>query len=501
MSKTASIEVNFTMNGKDYRALRSMQITGKSTSSNCQLWEDGQLIAGPKVSDFEAAVATLLGPHDLFMASVFSSQGNSGDICSAKPSERKAVFGQLLGLGRYDLISAKAKEEARELEVVVSGQEALVKGLRERAGGLKAAQDELGRVIEARDNEEANTGAWRVKVAELEVQVRDEAVAQESWKREQDNLASEIRIARMKVDTAERALTVNESRVSILEGTPQQECCHVCPLVKDALKAQEQIPALQADLSEALKGLAEVKAAEARAVVQKRPQDSGVQHRLTKAKEAQRYGEKLLADLAGRIGALQERIDAAQSAGEEADQVESQLAHARQEISDLRAVEQAFGRSGIQPLLIETARPELEEIAAELLGKVTDGRMSVRFETQKELKSGDTVESLDIIITMDGMERKIEDLSGGEQKLIRTAVRLTLAIWQARKGGSRLKTIFIDEVADALDGENSARVLALLAGLTTQFERIFIVSHDDDLLEALPVRLNLKKGSGIEIIK
>jgi exonuclease SbcC len=126
--------------------------------------------------------------------------------------------------------------------------------------------------------------------------------------------------------------------------------------------------------------------------------------------------------------------------------------------------------------------------------------MAVRFETQKELKSGDTVESLDIIITMDGSERKLEDLSGGEQKMVRTAVRLTLAVWQARKGGSRLKTIIIDEVADSLDGENSDRMLRLLGSLTGQFERILIVSHDDELLEQLPARINITKNKGAEYL-
>jgi exonuclease SbcC len=59
---------------------------------------------------------------------------------------------------------------------------------------------------------------------------------------------------------------------------------------------------------------------------------------------------------------------------------------------------QAFGKKGIQALLIEIALPEIENEANRLLGRMTDNRMHVKIETQRETKKGDLLETLDIKI-------------------------------------------------------------------------------------------------------
>ncbi|MDH4138040.1 MAG: SMC family ATPase, partial [Anaerolineae bacterium] len=50
----------------------------------------------------------------------------------------------------------------------------------------------------------------------------------------------------------------------------------------------------------------------------------------------------------------------------------------------------AFGKKGLQAMIIESAIPEIEDEANALLARMTDGRMNVRFETQRETKKGDT---------------------------------------------------------------------------------------------------------------
>ena len=74
----------------------------------------------------------------------------------------------------------------------------------------------------------------------------------------------------------------------------------------------------------------------------------------------------------------------------------------------------AFGKQGVPAMIIEAAVPEIENTTNELLGKMTYGRMNVRFDTQKALKSGDTKETLDIKIADDLGTRNYELYSGGE---------------------------------------------------------------------------------------
>ena len=62
---------------------------------------------------------------------------------------------------------------------------------------------------------------------------------------------------------------------------------------------------------------------------------------------------------------------------------EAQLSQASKEVSIYRELSKAFGKTGIQALIIETALPEIAEEANRLLSRLTDGKMTVDFETQK----------------------------------------------------------------------------------------------------------------------
>ena len=84
----------------------------------------------------------------------------------------------------------------------------------------------------------------------------------------------------------------------------------------------------------------------------------------------------------------------------------------------------AFGRQGIQAMLIETVLPRLEEEANLLLGRMTDNRMQVQLETQRDRRSGkgDPIETLQINVTDELGPRAYEMYSGGE------AFRVNLAL-------------------------------------------------------------------------
>lgn len=84
----------------------------------------------------------------------------------------------------------------------------------------------------------------------------------------------------------------------------------------------------------------------------------------------------------------------------------------------------AFGKKGIQAMIIETAIPEIEDEANSLLGKLSDGRMKISLQTQKETKTkvagGEKgiVETLDIIISDEMGERSYEMYSVDGSELV-----------------------------------------------------------------------------------
>ena len=65
-----------------------------------------------------------------------------------------------------------------------------------------------------------------------------------------------------------------------------------------------------------------------------------------------------------------------------------QLSQAARDEGIYKELAKAFGKGGIQAIIIETALPEIEAEANKLLARMTDNRMHVKIETQRETKEG-----------------------------------------------------------------------------------------------------------------
>ncbi len=156
----------------------------------------------------------------------------------------------------------------------------------------------------------------------------------------------------------------------------------------------------------------------------------------------------------------------------------------------------AFGKKGAPAMIIEAAAPEIEEQANLLLGRMTDQRMSVELQTQKDTKKGDVVETLEIIIKDELGARAYEMYSGGEAFRVNLAIRIALSKLLARRAGARLQTLIIDEGFGTQDAAGRERLVQAITSIQQDFERIFVVTHIEELKEQFPVRINIVKGPG-----
>ncbi len=153
----------------------------------------------------------------------------------------------------------------------------------------------------------------------------------------------------------------------------------------------------------------------------------------------------------------------------------------------------AFSKQGVPAMIIEAAVPEVEETANRLLGRMTGGRMSVRFDTQRELKSGIVRETLDIKIADDLGTRSYELYSGGEAFRVNFAIRIALSKLLARRAGAQLQTVVIDEGFGTQDARGRERLLEAISVIQDDFERVLVITHIEELKEAFPTRINVVK--------
>jgi DNA repair protein SbcC/Rad50 len=181
---------------------------------------------------------------------------------------------------------------------------------------------------------------------------------------------------------------------------------------------------------------------------------------------------------------------------------EGQRAEAVRQEKIYKDLAQAFGKKGIQAMLIEMAIPEIEFEANKLLARMTDNRMNVKIETQRETKKGDVQETLDINISDELGTRNYEMFSGGEAFRIDFAIRIALSKLLARRAGAPLPTLIIDEGFGTQDTTGIEKIKEAITSIQDDFEKILVITHIADFKDAFPMRIEVVKtaeGSTISL--
>ena len=155
----------------------------------------------------------------------------------------------------------------------------------------------------------------------------------------------------------------------------------------------------------------------------------------------------------------------------------------------------AFGRQGIQAMLVETVVPRLEDEANLLLGRMTDNRMQLQLETQRERRTGrgDPIETLEIRVSDELGPRSYEMYSGGEAFRINLALRIALSKVLAQRMGVPLPTLFIDEGFGTQDAAGRERIMDVIGAIQDDFDKIIVITHLDELKDVFPVRIEVQK--------
>jgi exonuclease SbcC len=163
----------------------------------------------------------------------------------------------------------------------------------------------------------------------------------------------------------------------------------------------------------------------------------------------------------------------------------------QREVFDQLAV--AFGRTGVQALLVEAAMPELEAEANRMLGRMTDNSMHLTLETQRASHRGEAVETLEIKVADVLGTRSYETFSGGEAFRINLALRIALSKLLAHRSGAPMPTLFIDEGFGTQDASGRERILDVIQSIAEDFECILVITHMEEVKDAFPVRIEVER--------
>ncbi len=183
------------------------------------------------------------------------------------------------------------------------------------------------------------------------------------------------------------------------------------------------------------------------------------------------------------IQAAREKIATLQAELRRIEEAEKEQAEARAtrdsltvEISEWRYLQTACGKNGLQALEIDGAAPLITSIANQLLSQAFGPLFSVKLITQDD----NGKECLDIVvISEDGEEILLENLSGGQKVWVLMALRLAMTLLSKEKSGHNFETFFADELDGPLDPENSLNFMAMYQAFMEigKFKAGYFISH------------------------
>ena len=198
-----------------------------------------------------------------------------------------------------------------------------------------------------------------------------------------------------------------------------------------------------------------------------------------------------------RQGILEQQIQRCETLANEIREQEQRLRGMVGEKAIYDELTTAFGKNGVQALIIESAMPQLEADANEILGRLTENRMFLKLELRegrRDRTTGQPSEELDIRIADEVGTRSYETFSGGESFRINFALRIALSKLLARRSGAPLPILFIDEGFGSQDRVGQERLTEAIQSIQNDFKRIIVITHIEHVKDAFPVRIEVEKG-------
>ncbi|NES80180.1 MAG: exonuclease subunit SbcC [Moorea sp. SIO2B7] len=207
-----------------------------------------------------------------------------------------------------------------------------------------------------------------------------------------------------------------------------------------------------------------------------------------------------LDELLAQQGRLEQSFTQLQSLQTQYEETCQQLKDVRRQYRVYQELGQAFGKNGIQALMIENILPQLEAETNQILARLTGNQFHVQFLTQRAGKSSRSkkktaklIDTLDILIADVRGTRPYETYSGGEAFRINFSIRLALARLLAQRAGTSLQMLIVDEGFGTQDAEGCDRLIAAINAIAADFACILTVTHMPQFKEAFQTRIEVHK--------
>lgn len=354
-----------------------------------------------------------------------------------------------------------------------------------RQGQIKDAQKRLAQILARKPEQEELIDSLRMQIEQHQTESESaKAIAE-----------IERRIVEIGYDTQQH----NSVRTALRQSQSWQR-------YQELLSAQQQYPQLQArslDLTAAIqarKAERQVIATQIETLTAQLEQSPNTTAQIQALEQQLAARRRQLDENLSQLGRLQQQFNQLEALQIQFEQQQEQLQVIRRQHRVYHELGQAFGKNGIQALMIENVLPQLEAETNQLLARLSANQLHVQFITQKAGRSGRAskktakmIDTLDILIADARGTRPYETYSGGEAFRINFAIRLALARLLAQRAGAALQLLIVDEGFGTQDQEGCDRLIAAINAIASDFACILTVTHMPYFKEAFQARIEVSK--------
>lgn len=317
---------------------------------------------------------------------------------------------------------------------------------------------------------EATAEKGRTELARIEQQLQSVAAASADY----DRLQGEITVARQWTDKERQLPVAREKKAAAAQRLLELDA-EVEDIDREITEAREELAEEQSKTVGREELQAQVDAVEAEI---KAMQDAARQ-----------------ADF--QIGGLRAKREQVQLALKQAAECQEQVNALGVQAAGYEELKKAFSQDGIPHNIIRSIIPVFEATATNILGQMSQGRMSVEFVTEKVLKSNSKKEvtTLDIIINDSDTGRlPYMSRSGGERVKAALSVILALSEIKSSKAGVQLGFLFIDE-PPFLDSPGVQAYCDALEAIQQRYDglKVMAITHDPAMKSRFPQSVDVVK--------
>ncbi len=420
----------------------------------------------------------------------------------------KQIGGHQCVVAEHDQNEARVRKDLQQVEQLEQGLEDKRKLIEEWSNRVHQLQAANAKLREEMDDLKKRVDLLKEEAAQCPLcgtVLGDEGRRRllERYQSEGVEKGDAFRANRAEIEEKEQRLKLMRSEVDKLqsEARNQRSRCerHLEALEKDRREAETRLPQARESLGKAEEAREGLRSAlksdiERRDSILKMAEGlPNLEKRLEKAEKEYQDLKKQERECTSVLSDLQATLRLCQKMEVERSEKRVALTRAAEDKSIYDELALAFGKKGVQAMIIESVLPEIEEETNWLLGRMTDNRMHVKLESQKDTAKGETVETLEIRISDELGTRSYEMFSGGEAFRVNFALRIALSKLLARRAGAPLPTIIIDEGFGTQDSTGRERLVESIRSIQDDFEKILVITHIDELKDAFPVRIDVTK--------